>query len=58
MSGKVREADPGESMCFREADVVDGRGRKNDLETALRKETTSFLNNKNFCIIKYTRHKV
>lgn len=35
---------------FRVADVVDERGKKNDLEIAMMKEIASFLNIKNFYI--------
>lgn len=38
--------------------TVNGRGRKNDLETAVRMEIASFLNIKNFSKAKDTKHKV
>lgn len=46
---KIRELIQ-KSACFRETDIVGGSWRKNDLETAVRKEIASFLNNKNFYV--------
>lgn len=51
---QVREAYPEESICFREANTADRRGRKNDLERAVKKEIASFLNNEKFYITKYS----
>lgn len=56
MTQKVRKADPEESICFRKADIVDGIGRKSDLETAIRKDSILLI--KIFYIAKDSRHKV